>query len=56
MSQALKEWAIDTNPSLLDDNLSIDPEYQKWAESYERDTQEVVDDSDEAESTEEFFQ
>ena len=56
MSQALKEWAIETNPSLLDDNLSIDPEYQEFTENYVRDTQKAVDDSDEAESTEEFFQ
>lgn len=38
MSQALKEYAFEANPSLLDDNLGVDPEYLPWAEEYETET------------------
>jgi len=39
MSQAHKEYAFQQNPSLLDDNLRLDPEYDIWADRYDTETE-----------------
>ena len=42
MSQALKEWAFEVNPpSEAEDLLRVDPEYDKWADDYDRRTAEL---------------
>ena len=46
MSQRLKEFAFRENPSLLDDALSRDPEYQEWAEYYDALTKDQRDQDD----------
>ena len=46
MSQKLKEFAFRENPSLLDDALSRDPEYQEWAEYYDALTKEQREQDD----------
>ena len=44
MSQRLKEWAFEVNPpSEAEDLLRLDPEYETWADEYDKETLEELE-------------